>query len=275
MIYVREAYVSVFAGERSLEDFLVIEGEVLRHVKNRRTITFCRDTTRYYMKRHLGVGWGEILRDLVRARRPVIGAMTEWRAIRHLNKVGILTMTPVAFGVQGRNPAQQRSFIITEDIGPNISLEAYTADWYETPPPARVKSALVRAVAGISRRLHESGMNHRDYYLCHFLLAKKSGTAAVEPPLLYLVDLHRAQLRRRTGRRWLVKDLSGLLFSSLGSGIVLRDLVRFVEIYRDRPFREVMQSEGGFWRAVCRRAVAMYRAHGYPESRLKVLRNLT
>ncbi len=42
---------------------------------------------RYFLKTHRGVGWKEILRDLARLRRPVVGAANEWRALRRLRQL--------------------------------------------------------------------------------------------------------------------------------------------------------------------------------------------
>src|SRR5690606_40875569 len=52
-----------------------------------------------------------------------------------------------------------------------------------------------------------SGVNHRDCYICHFLLHTDK---AVDPDDLRLsvIDLHRAQVRDATPRRWRDKDLA-------------------------------------------------------------------
>ena len=84
-------------------------------------------------------------------------------------QVHIATMTPAAFGVRGCNPARQLSFLITEELTDTISLEDYCQRWREQPPALREKRRLIRALARISKTLHENGINHRDYYLCHFL----------------------------------------------------------------------------------------------------------
>ena len=94
----------------------------------------------------------------------------------------------------------------------------------------------------MARRMHEGGINHRDLYICHFLLH-------LDPPpapasiRLSLVDLHRAQIRPRTPRRWRDKDLAALHFSSLEIGLTVRDRLRFLRAYFDRPLREVLQEE--------------------------------
>jgi len=65
--------------------------------------------------------------------------------------------------------------------------------------------------------MHENGANHRDYYLCHFLLDLPEND--LNQMKLYMIDLHRMQLRRKTPLRWTVKDIAGLYFSSMDIGI--------------------------------------------------------
>jgi heptose I phosphotransferase len=60
---------------------------------------------------------------------------------------------------------------------------------------------------------------------------------------LSLIDLHRAQTRSNTPRRWRDKDLAGLYFSALGIGLTQRDKLRFLQVYFQRPLREVLREE--------------------------------
>ncbi|MEJ7247926.1 lipopolysaccharide kinase InaA family protein, partial [Staphylococcus epidermidis] len=74
----------------------------------------------YFVKIHRGIGWGEILKNLVTAKLPVLGAGQEWVAIQRLQALVVPTMTAVAFGEKGSNPADQHSFIITQELTPII-----------------------------------------------------------------------------------------------------------------------------------------------------------
>ena len=81
------------------------------------------------------------------------------------------------------------------------------------PPAPTLKRALVRRVAEMARRMHRGGVNHRDFYICHFLLHLPVDTAA---PKLSLIDLHRAQVRKQVPRRWRDKDLAAYRRSTVG-----------------------------------------------------------
>ena len=64
------------------------------------------------------------------------------------------------------------------------------------------------------RDMHAAGINHRDCYICHFLLHLPF-SGKEEELKISVIDLHRAQLRTRVPRRWRDKDLIGLYFSSM------------------------------------------------------------
>jgi hypothetical protein len=106
--------------------------------------------------------------------------------------------------------------------------------------------------------MHQNGVNHRDFYICHFLLQQPwDGTE--ENLHLYVIDLHRVQCRNKTPRRWVVKDIGSLHFSAMELGLTRRDLLRFMREYRQRPLRQILSAEDGFWREVQQRADALYR----------------
>lgn len=238
-----------------------LDGEVFRSIARRRTLRLTLDGKGYFAKIHQGVGWKEIVKNLFQLRLPVLGARNEWRAIRRLDELGVATMTIAGFGERGVPPAWLQSFLITDELANTASLEDYCRSWPTDPPPVRLKRALIEKVANIAERLHNNGVNHRDFYICHFLLELDSATAPYSPGklVLSLIDLHRVQLRSRTPRRWIVKDLAGLYFSSMDIGLTRRDLLRFMRSYRGRPLREILVGERRFWKAVTVKAQWLYR----------------
>ena len=241
-----------------------LDGEMFRDIDNRRTLRFSLNDKRYFLKAHYGVGWKEIIKNLLQFRLPVLGARNEWCAIKHLQQLDVDTMILVGYGERGLNPARRQSFVVTEALEETISLEDFCADWEEHPPATKAelsfKRALINKLAEVSRRMHESGMNHRDYYLCHFLLDRSTG-AMKEPvsmPRLSLIDLHRVQIRKRTPLRWIVKDIGGLYFSSMRIGLTRRDLYRFMTAYKKKCLRDTLQEDGKFWSRCRLRAYSLY-----------------
>lgn len=239
-LYLEEPLRSLWAGQDAFAAAEALQGEVLRALEGRRTLRTEIVGRGYYLKIHRGVGWAEILKNLLSARLPVLGAGNEWCALRRLTALGVDTMRPVAFGARGANPACRHSFILTEELAPTISLEDYCRDWRTVPPAPTLKRALIRRVAEMARRMHRGGVNHRDFYLCHFLLHLPIDART---PRLSLIDLHRAQVRRHTPRRWRDKDLAALYFSALDIGLTQRDRLRFLCTYFGRPLRQILREE--------------------------------
>lgn len=239
-VYLEEPLRTLWAGHDAFAAAEALQGEVLRALEGRRTLRTEIAGRGYYLKIHRGIGWGEIFKNLFSARLPVLGAGNEWRALRRLHALGVDTMHPVAFGQRGANPASQHSFILTEELAPTISLEDYCRNWYAVPPAPTFKWTLIHRVAQMARRMHRGGVNHRDFYLCHFLLYLPVDARA---PKLSLIDLHRAQVRNQTPRRWRDKDLAALYFSALDIGLTRHDKLRFLRTYFGRPLRAILHDE--------------------------------
>ena len=230
---------------------------VYREKEGRKTLRLQLQGNSFFLKDHRGVGWPEIAKNLMQLRLPVLGAGREYRAVRLLETIGVDTLAVAAYASQGSNPATLHSMLLTDDLVDTVSLEDYCADWRTNPPPFAVRMRLTLALADIARRMHGAGINHRDFYLCHFHL----GTDSLAQGSLrcHLIDLHRAQCRSRTPMRWRVKDLAGLYFSAMDCGLTLRDMQRFARHYHPGGLREALVENAPLWRRVQRAATALYR----------------
>jgi len=265
-LYLRFDLGQQWRGQDVFSTVAELEGEVFRHKEGRRTLRFELAGKSYFLKYHRGVGWPEIVKNTVQLRKPIVSARNEWQAVRFLEQHGIGTMTLAGYGERGINPAEIESFVITDDLSDTISLEYLGQQWHDNPPTFATKKALIEKLALTSKTMHENGMNHRDYYLCHFLLDKgfaehNTFTADTE---LFLIDLHRAMIRQngQVEERWLVKDLGALYFSAMDVPLTRRDLIRFVTTYSGLNLRDTVAKQGGFWQKVRQRANKMRLADG-------------
>jgi heptose I phosphotransferase len=253
-LWLREEFARAWAGRDPFAEVEKLQGKVYRELDGRRTLQFEFAGRSYFLKLHRGIGWGEIAKNLLQLRLPVIGARNEWEAIAALERLGVDTMTAAGFGARGRNPARQLSFIITEDLADTTSLEDYCADWARNPPPPRLKRHLINRVAAIARTLHGAGINHRDFYICHFLLPNSADPLAHKDFPLHVIDLHRAQRRARIPPRWQLKDLAGLYFSVMELNLSPRDLLRFMHVYSGGNIRRWIAEHPQVWRSLQRKA---------------------
>ena len=119
------------------------------------------------------------------------------------------------------------------------------------------------AVANIAKKIHEAGVNHRDFYLCHFCLDNTSK----ENIKLYLIDLHRVLIHSKPSAKANMKDIAALYFSSMDNGLTKRDYLRFKRHYQKQTAQ--------FWQQVEVRAQklhAKYNSQKFQE-KLQVERN--
>ncbi len=219
-----------------------LQGEVFRQLETRKTLRFEIENKSYFIKIHYGTTLKEVVKNLISFRLPVLGADREWNAIHRLQKAGVDTMNGRAYGEKGANPLRRHSFIITEDLTPTISLEDYCAAWLIQPPIFKTKQKIIGRIASMVKTMHAVGINHRDCYICHFLLHLPFNEQS-EDFKISVIDLHRAQLREQVPVRWRNKDLTGLYFSSLNIGLTSRDILRFLKLYFDDSLRNILKKE--------------------------------
>ena len=263
MLYLNETLTEQWRGRDPFAAAFALSGESFREVKSRRTIRFELAGRGYFAKLHRGIGWREYFKDLFQFKLPITDAGSEYRAIRRLEELGVDTMTCAGCGVRGWDPAARESFIITEELTDVISLEDLAAITGEHAVPYRQRCAILRQLAASAGAMHRGGVNHRDCYLCHFLL--KKSTVNSPAPTLYVIDLHRAQLRSAVPYRYLVKDVAGLWFSAMDANLSRRDRLRFIREYTSLPLPDACRNYRKFWRDVDRTARKLYqKVHGRP-----------
>lgn len=235
-------------GEKcdTFEKAMALSGKPFRDVPGRKTSQVELLGKYYFIKQHFGVGWGEIFKNIFTLKWPILGALTEVKAIQKVTSLGIATTPLVAYGQRGRNPAKLQSFVLTEDLGDIISLEELCASWQEYPPSEKFRRKLIVAVAKVAKRIHENGVNHRDFYLCHLCLDRRDLTNIN----LYLIDLHRALIHNKPSKKANMKDIAALYFSSMDVDLTVRDYLRFKRHYQ--------RQDDEFWQHVESRAKALY-----------------
>ena len=262
VLILRDELQTLWQGKDVFAEVQQLRGEVARMAPGRQTLRFELNGQAYYRKLHTGVGWGEIFKNLVRLRLPVIGARNEWLALNKLAELDVPSLTPVAYGEQNTNPATRLSFIVTRELTGTVQLDHYLLERLQAGALGFAeKLVLLQQVAKTARTLHAGGINHRDFYLCHFLLDCRSMEAWRQgqgEPVLYLVDLHRAQLRAKVPRRWRVKDLGSLYFSGMDLGVSRRDIGRFLRLYFGESLRHIIEQRNVLLDEIEQRALRLY-----------------
>lgn len=265
MFELAEELQGLVKGDDAFDQVMSLDGEIYRAKEGRRTLLFEHKGREYFAKIHRGIGWREIWKNLSGFRLPITDASNEWLAVDLLERAGVETVKIVGKGSRGANPAQIESFVIMRALDERVELEDFLKDFGGLTGSGRLrlKRKLVRKVADAARRMHGAGMNHRDFYLCHFHIMQRdwTGDESAEEIHLPLIDLHRAQIRPQVPRRWLVKDLGALLFSAVDCEINDRDLLAFLREYLGADWKLQLQNHAGIWQDVVRRAESFYQRH--------------
>ena len=153
-------------------------------------------------------------------------AFDEFSNILAFHQAGLPTMIPVAAGKRAGKVFGSESFLVTKGIKDCVTLETYAESCLKTKTFIE-KTKLIKKTALLSRKMHQSGFNHRDFYLCHLFI----GTKEYNKDELFIVDLHRVDIRKKVPERWIIKDLAALNYSAKSKNITRTDKLRFLKYY--------------------------------------------
>jgi heptose I phosphotransferase len=173
-----------------------------------------------YLKRYTSPPLRAQLRRIAGGHSKRSTARIEWEQIRRLKEAGTGSVTNVAFGEEMSGLWERRSAILLAEV-PGESLEK----WVERCPE-RASPGWIRGLADFVARFHRAGYVHRDLYLCHVFVELRG-----QEPVFRLIDLARMMEPRFRRRRWLVKDLASLNYSTPPSAATAWDRLRFLKAY--------------------------------------------
>jgi hypothetical protein len=152
----------------------------------------------------------------------------EWQAIRRLQAAGVPSVGAIAFGHEMQGWWERRSFLLVEAAS-GEALERWLPRGWPTLSP-RQRRIWIERLAALVASLHSAGLCHRDLYLSHVFV----DAADPDAPRFCLIDLQRVFSPRRRVRRWQIKDLAQLGYSSLGGAITQAERWRFLRAYLRR-----------------------------------------
>jgi hypothetical protein len=161
------------------------------------------------------------------------GAIHEWEAILAFHAHGLATMIPLAAAAL----PDGRTCCLTLGLGEYVRASDLFLQLAKDGEVGRDRRlSLVHAIGRLVGRMHGARFAHQDCYLVHLFIKEEEGDE------VYLMDLQRAIFPKQFRRRWRVKDLGQLLYSTRGA-FSRADLLRFwqtyaaaagAEFYRDR-----------------------------------------
>ena len=165
-------------------------------------------------------------------------AQAEWRWLGRVAALGIAVPAPVAFGMRRRAIIEQQSLVVTAKLA-GEALEQWVPRQVNDRLRNRAfKRRLIAATAALVARLHGAGYFHRDLYLAHIFIDDSGVDAAggdTGGPMLALMDLQRMIQPRLRRRRWMVKDLASLNYSTPPPAMSNADRLRWLKQYLGAP----------------------------------------
>lgn len=186
-----------------------------------------------YLKKHHVCTWRTRLRAKLGIGPRENAGRAEAENVGSLTDDGIDVMKLLAYGEKLHTDGLLESFVLTEELEDYYELQKFLRRRFARRQSGRTVrrdhhlDRLIRKVAGIVRRFHAAGYNHRDLYCCHFFIKERvRGEFEIR-----LIDLQRVQRRRRFRRRWLVKDLAQLSWSAPHDRIGCTQKMAFMRHY--------------------------------------------
>jgi len=222
---------------KSFEDLWALSGETVKKKlvergTERVILNSESEKIETYLKRYLPLPLKEYFKAIT-SFRPFFpsGALHEWDAIVAFHKQNIPTMIPIATG----HDSNGKSALLTLAITDYTRASDLFKFWSSDPSKRNQRRQLIANIAKLAAIMHSAKFAHQDFYLVH-LFVKDDMT--VLP-----IDLQRIIMEKQFGRRWRVKDLGQLLFSSM-EFTSLTDRLFFwkkysetagTELYKNRP----------------------------------------
>jgi UDP-glucose:(heptosyl)LPS alpha-1,3-glucosyltransferase len=189
-----------------------------------------------YLKRHYELPWWQGLLATLWPGGAWSPGMRERRNLLAAAKRGLPVPRVVAAGEWIGPWFALQSFLAIEELTGMLPLHKAIPLAKARLGPAdfsRWKRTLAAEMARLGRLLHERRWFHKDFYLCHFYVPAEDTYRLPDwHGRVHVIDLHRLKRHRVTWPIWLVKDLGGLLYSTLEvDGVTPRDCLYFWRAY--------------------------------------------
>jgi len=180
-----------------------------------------------YTRPPLNQQWDRFRRQTWRHSR----AWWEYHQSHELARRGVPVARAVAVAERMAGPLELDAAVLLE-AAPGTALDRIWPSLCAAGAPVtrgRHRHTVVRGLALFVSAFHQTGLCHRDLYLCH-IFAELDPVGAVAP-CFTLIDLARAHRPRWRRLRWIIKDLAQLDFSARQVGATRTDRLRFLITY--------------------------------------------
>lgn len=223
------------AGLATFEDWMALRAVPFREISMRPhrpvvVIEIPGISVPLFVKRNLDPSRPKTLSETLRLRSTRSEARRELNQLRAFTIAGVSVPEPVAWGEGIWENLPRTSFLVTKDLR-SLPLERYLFHHWGAPldgAAAADKRSVLSELAHLTRRMHDSGLVHRDFYFGHVFV--REGTQPGDSKLS-VIDVQRASHRPTWWIRPRIKDLASLHFSADPRYIRPSDRLRFLKEY--------------------------------------------
>jgi serine/threonine protein kinase len=222
--------------EKMLEEF----ARQMRPIKNSRSTFVCHGTLQVgphtvpvVVKRHIRRKPVAALWDCFRKSR----SLRAWKMSFAMLHRGLPVAQPLAVLERRIGPYLSNSIFITEEVKPSYNLRFFITSILPVIPADKrrhIKQVIIHQLAGLLRRMHQSGFAHRDMKATNILIYNLHPhySDQVDPQSLrvVLVDQDGLKFKRWPSERDLLRALTRLSLSAdLSLHITMTDRARFLK----------------------------------------------
>jgi len=169
--------------------------------------------TVFYIKKHCQrLSLRQSLQCLLRPAGPCGEGLKEFHNYCRFRQSGLGTAVPVAAGMKFSSFFRADSLLITRDFSPLRALEDIVLQQPATLQGLEnreKKKNILRQIARYARRMHDSGMNQKDFNATHILLQDLEAAQ----PQVALFDLQRVDHNPLNRFHWPIKALAELNYT--------------------------------------------------------------
>lgn len=216
------------AGLKTIDDIFAFNKGVnlskpgLADYRNRLRFETTNPKAVLFLKRYEKPSISVQLKNWLSAKSRVSCAWFDYQVPRNLAAVGIGATSVIAYGEKFGLLFEKKSFCITIKIPDSDSLETRLPPCFDAPITSKKrkqKKEFIEKLAQFINKFHRTGYRHRDLYLCHIFYDGDSR--------FYLIDLARTFKPLVFTKRYRIKDIAQLYYSSPAGKIYRTDRMRF------------------------------------------------
>ena len=171
------------------------------------------ETALFYIKKHdQHLSLWQKLFSVIKSNSFKSEGIKEFDNYCKFRKKGLETVIPVAAGMKFSSFRHVESFLITKDFSPFVDLEELVLNRPDTLSGKKnrtKKRNILKAIARYARRMHDSGLNQKDFNATHVLLLNLDA----KEPQTSLFDLQRVDKNVCNRFKWPIKALAELNYT--------------------------------------------------------------